>query len=54
MSVAVQLPYDDAHPNKKAEEYITKYFDNMKVRVYWGTAKQFADELWKRWRTYDA
>lgn len=43
MSVAVQLPYEDANPNKqKAEEYVTRYFDNIKVRVYWGTAKQFA------------
>jgi SIR2-like domain len=43
MSVAVQLPYDDANPNKQnAEEYITRYFNNIRpasVRVYWGTAK---------------
>jgi hypothetical protein len=30
MSVAVQLPYDDANQNKeKAEHYIAKYLDNM-------------------------
>ena len=30
MSVAVQLPYDNAHPNKeKAEQYITEYFGSM-------------------------
>ena len=55
MSVAVQLPYDNAHPNKeKAEQYITEYFGSMTVRVYWGTAKQFATELWDRWRSYNA
>ena len=55
MSVAVQLPYESANPNKqKAEDYITRYFDNIKVRVYWGTAKQFARELWDRWRKFGA
>jgi hypothetical protein len=50
MSIAVQLPYDNAHPNKlKAEEYVTRYFGDIKVRVYWGTAQQFARELWHRW-----
>jgi hypothetical protein len=57
MSVAVQLPYDDANPNKKkAEEYITQYFGKMKgsdVRVYWGTAKDFARKLWTRWKTFN-
>ena len=54
MNVAVQLPYDDAHPNKeKAEAYITKYFGKIEVRVYWGTARQFAKELWDRWRNFN-
>jgi len=55
MSIAVQLPYDHTHPSKeKAEEYITQYFDNINVRVYWGTAKEFAEELWDRWRKFNA
>jgi hypothetical protein len=50
MSVAVQLPFENANPNKqKAEEYITRYFGNINVRVYWGTAKQFTAELWEKW-----
>jgi hypothetical protein len=57
MSVAVQLPYDDANPNKrKAEEYITRYFNNIKpasVRVYWGTAREFAQDLWKHWKSFN-
>jgi SIR2-like domain len=55
MSVAVQLPYDETNANKeKAEEYITKYFGNIRVRVYWGTAKKFAQELWDRWSKFIA
>ena len=54
MSIAVQLPFEDANPNKqKAEDYITRYFANIKVRVYWGTAKQFTEELWARWRKFN-
>jgi hypothetical protein len=58
MSVAVQLPYEDANPNKqKAEKYITEYFGKTRgteLRVYWGTAKSFARDLWTRWRKFDA
>jgi hypothetical protein len=58
MSVAVQLPYDDANLNKqKAEKYITEYFGKTRgteLRVYWGTAKSFANELWRRWREFNA
>jgi SIR2-like protein len=58
MSVAVQLPYEDANKNKeKAEEYITQYFGNIRtsapVRVYWGTAKKFAEDLWDRWKKFN-
>jgi hypothetical protein len=53
MSVAVQLPFDDANPNKqRAEDYVTQYFGKMRgteLRVYWGTARSFAKELWTRW-----
>jgi hypothetical protein len=53
MSIAVQLPYDDANPDKKkAEEYVTRYFGNIKVKVYWGTASQFTSELWERWKVF--
>ncbi|HYI98033.1 MAG TPA: SIR2 family protein [Bryobacteraceae bacterium] len=58
MSVAVQLPFDDANPNKqKAEKYITEYFGKTRgteLRVYWGTARSFAKELWRRWREFNA
>jgi SIR2-like domain len=58
MSVAVQLPYNAANRNKdKAEDYITNYFGKItdaQVHVYWGTAKKFAEELWERWRRFNA
>ena len=43
--VAVQLPREDA----AAEEYLNKYFGDMKVRVFWGTAEAFVSELRRRW-----
>ena len=30
---------------KSAEEYLNRYFDNLKIRVYWGDARAFAREL---------
>jgi hypothetical protein len=52
--VAVQLPIDDANPNKAAvEKFLTEYFDSKNIRIYWGTASQFAKELWERWRMFD-
>jgi hypothetical protein len=34
---------------KAAEAYLNSYFDNLKIRVYWGTARQFSKELRERW-----
>jgi len=47
ISIAVQLLPSDA---PDAAPYMRKYFGNMNVRVYWGTANQFAAELRKRWK----
>lgn len=48
VSVAVQLPPQDAEQKK----YWVDYFDEMKVRVYWGDAKKFATELQDRWSNF--
>lgn len=48
ISVAVQLPLEDLEQQK----YWVDYFDNMKIKVYWGTARQFAAELRKRWEEF--
>jgi hypothetical protein len=48
ISVAVQLPPEDL----KQQEYLVDYFGNIKVEVYWGTAKEFAAELRDRWSEF--
>jgi hypothetical protein len=45
LSVTVQLPR--ANP---AQTYLDKYFGAMKVRVYWGDAREFVRDLRDRWR----
>jgi len=53
ISVAVQLPPeapDQGH--QSAQGYLTDYFEDIKVRVYWGTAREFAAELRERWRKF--
>ena len=54
LSIAIQLlPSDVAQPNEQAaQEYLTKYFEDIKIKVYWGKAEQFAAELWDRWILY--
>ncbi len=45
INLAVQLSPSD---NEAARDYLTDYFDNASVHVYWGTAESFAAELQKR------
>ena len=55
LSVTVQMsPPDDCREDAgAAEKYMTSYFDDLNVRVYWGTAAQFARELRDRWRKFN-
>lgn len=34
---------------KRAEDYLNRYFEDLKIRVYWGTAREFVRELSNRW-----
>ena len=34
---------------QKALEYLSQYFGNLQIQVYWGTCQQFVAELRKRW-----
>jgi hypothetical protein len=34
---------------QKAQDYLSKYYENIDVRVYWGTAREFAQDLRRRW-----
>lgn len=47
--VAVQLPRGATE-----EAYLTKYFADKKVRVFWGDAKEFVTEFRQRWEAYSA
>jgi hypothetical protein len=44
-SVAVQLEMDDEETLK----YMTEYFGESNLHVYWGTAEEFTAELSRRW-----
>ena len=53
--VSVQIAPGAASGSKeKAQEYLTNYFGGLHVRVFWGTAAEFALELRRRWDTYAA
>jgi SIR2-like domain len=34
---------------KKAEKYLTRYYGNLNIRMYWGTCRDFSSELRRRW-----
>jgi len=44
-SITVQLP----PKNAMVVDYLTNYFREAGIRVYWGTAREFVTELKKRW-----
>lgn len=46
-SVAVQLDVDE-----EMRDHLTRYFNEMKIKVYWGTAQEFAADLRERWEGY--
>jgi hypothetical protein len=54
LSVTVQMKPPDDHSGdpQAAQQYLNSYFNKLEVRVYWGSAAEFADELRNRWRTF--
>lgn len=47
--VAVMTPPATSEATRqKAQEYLSEYYDNIDVRVYWGTAHEFLGELTRR------
>ena len=48
ISVAVQLSPED----QNVQNYWADYFGNINVKVYWGTAREFAAELRERWEGF--
>jgi hypothetical protein len=59
ISVTVQLPpvTDQSVPQSHKDEiqtYLAKYFDQIDIRVYWGTAQEFMTELRTRWEAFQS
>ena len=57
ISLTVQLPPktdENKEPSTELETqtYLSKYFDQIDVRVYWGTAQDFMTELRARWEAF--
>lgn len=49
LNVAVMLvPPGSEEAKQKAQEYLTSYYENIDVRVFWGTAREFLEELQRR------
>lgn len=56
-AVAIQVPPTDVVPGQEdaAREYLEQYHRGLQgidVRMYWGTAREFAGELNARWAAY--
>ena len=47
--ISVQL----APGQEKAQQYLTKYFDKLDIRIYWGTCRQFVEELRSKWKDFN-
>jgi len=41
-------PMSSAIMKQKALDYLSEYYESLDVRVYWGTAREFAQELQAR------
>jgi hypothetical protein len=50
LNVTVQLPRDDPQQEKYLEEYFRGLFE---VKVFWGTAREFAQELREHWEEFE-
>jgi hypothetical protein len=53
-SIAVLKPPGDDELARRQREYLDKYYANMKLEVYWGTAREFAAELRERWNKFES
>jgi hypothetical protein len=52
--IAVMVPPNISNSEaqqKKAQAYLSNYYENIDVRVFWGTARDFCTELAQRWTT---
>jgi hypothetical protein len=51
VSVQLEPGIAGADPEKaaRAQDYLSRYFEELKIDVFWGTCQQFVAELRKRW-----
>ncbi|SRR6266487_3254088 len=53
VSITVQLPPSSkSSSQEQVQGYLDDYFEKDEMRVYWGTAREFAQELRTRWETF--
>ena len=56
ISITVQLPVQpsdgSATGQPPVQKYLDEYFDRIDMRVYWGTAREFAADLLRAWRGF--
>lgn len=59
ISLTVQLPpapdqdVPETHP-EEIQAYLAKYFNQIDIRVYWGSAREFMSELRGRWEAFQS
>jgi hypothetical protein len=55
ISVAVLLPPGPNEPSpEEAQRYLDEYYGAMKLKIFWGTAREFSSELRRRWAEFRA
>jgi hypothetical protein len=53
LNITVQLdPNDGTAASIQQREYLEKYFNKINMHVYWGTAREFTEELHSRWKRF--
>jgi hypothetical protein len=53
ISIAVLLPPGPNEPSPdEAQKYLEEYYAALKLRLFWGTAREFAGELRRRWTAF--
>lgn len=51
-SIVVLKPPGDDELARRQRWYLSKYYGDMNLEVYWGTAREFTAELRERWNTF--
>jgi SIR2-like protein len=52
-SIAILKPPGDDELARRQRAYLDRYYANINLKVYWGTAREFTIELHERWKEFD-